>query len=50
MLNSGIQFEPKLLSLSTSTGSEAGSVITAVVKGVGIYDNISLVASGSFLC
>ena len=41
-LQTGISFEPKLLSLSTNTGSAAGSLITAVVKGVGIYDKVTL--------
>lgn len=41
-LSDGITFEPKLLSLSTNTGSQAGSIITAVVKGVGVGDKVSL--------
>jgi hypothetical protein len=41
-LENGITFEPKLLSLSTNTGSAAGSLITAVVKGVGINDQVTL--------
>jgi hypothetical protein len=41
-LNTGITFTPKLLSLSVSSGSAAGSVITAVVKGVGISDKVTL--------
>lgn len=41
-LDSGIKFEPKLLSLSASSGSAAGSLITAVVKGVGINDQVTL--------
>lgn len=46
-LLSGISFEPKLLSLSTQKGSSAGSLITAVVKGVGIYDKVTLWDSDS---
>jgi hypothetical protein len=41
-LEDGISFSPKLLSLSTNTGSAAGSLITAVVKGVGIDDQVTL--------
>ena len=41
-LQTGIVFEPKLVSLSTNTGSAAGSKITATVKGVGIYDQVTL--------
>jgi hypothetical protein len=41
-LDDGISFTPKLLSLSTNTGSAAGSLITAVVKGVGIDDQVTL--------
>lgn len=39
----GITFEPKLLSLSTNVVSSGGSLITAVVKGVGVDDNVTLV-------
>ena len=41
-LESGINFTPKLLSLSANTGSAAGSIITAIVKGVGIKDQVTL--------
>ena len=41
-MESGIIFEPKLLSLSANTGSAAGSLITDVVKGVGINDQVTL--------
>ena len=41
-LSSGITFDPKLISLSSNSGSQAGSIITAVVKGVGINDSITL--------
>jgi hypothetical protein len=41
-LSSGVNFAPKLLSLSANSGSAAGSVITAVVKGVGINDKVTL--------
>lgn len=48
----GISFTPKLLSLSTNEGSAAGSIITAVVKGVGANDKITLIntATGDDLC
>ena len=46
-LADGITFEPKLLSLSTNQGSAAGSVITAVVKGVGVNDKVTLYDSAS---
>jgi hypothetical protein len=51
-LASGITFAPKLLSLSASSGSAAGSVITAVVKGVGIKDKVTLYdeATGTDIC
>lgn len=39
----GVKFQPKLISLSTNTGSQAGSIITAVVKGVGVNDQVTLV-------
>ena len=41
-LDCGITFEPKLLSLSANSGSAAGSLITAIVKGVGINDKVTL--------
>ena len=41
-LQSGISFEPKLIALSSNIGSQAGSIITAEVKGVGIDDKITL--------
>ena len=43
----GITFEPKLLSLSTNVGSAGGSLITAVVKGVGINDSVTLIDSAT---
>ena len=43
----GITFEPKLLSLSTNVGSAGGSLITAVVKGAGISDSITLIDSAT---
>ena len=43
----GITFEPKLLSLSTNVVSAGGSLITAVVKGVGVKDNVTLVDSAT---
>ena len=43
----GITFEPKLLSLSTNVVSAGGSLITAVVKGVGVNDNVTLVDSAT---
>lgn len=51
-LADGITFEPKLISLSANQGSAAGSVITAVVKGVGFNDNITLYdnLSGTDIC
>ena len=51
-LQAGITFSPKLLSLSTSTGSAAGSLITAVVKGVGVNDQVTLYddANGKNIC
>ena len=51
-LDAGISFEPKLLSLSTNIGSANGSLITAVVKGVGINDKVTLVneVSGDDFC
>ena len=41
-LETGIDFRPKLISLSANTGSSAGSIITAEVKGVGINDKVTL--------
>lgn len=41
-LASGITFAPQLVSLSSNTGSQAGSTITAIVKGVGIDDQVTL--------
>ena len=38
----GITFDPKLVSLSSNTGSSAGSIITAQVKGVGVDDQVTL--------
>ena len=51
-LDAGISFEPKLLSLSTNTGSSNGSLITAVIKGVGINDKVTLVndSTGDDFC
>lgn len=46
-LDSGITFEPKLVSLSTNKGSAGGSLITAVVKGVGEDDDITLYDSAT---
>ena len=46
-LLAGITFEPKLLSLSTDVVSVGGSLITAVVKGVGVNDNVTLVDSAT---
>ena len=46
-MESGITFDPKLLSLSSNEGSAAGSVITAVVKGVGVNDEITLIDAAS---
>ena len=42
IVNNPMLFEPKLISLSTNTGSIAGSKIIAVVKGVGVNDKITL--------
>ena len=47
LLSPGITFAPKLISLSASSGSTAGSIITAVVKGVGISDNVTLYDSAT---
>ena len=47
LLDPGITFEPKLISLSASSGSTAGSIITAVVKGVGTGDNVTLYDSAT---
>jgi hypothetical protein len=44
-LETGISFEPKLVSLSTNEGSAGGSIITAAVKGVGVNDNVTLYCS-----
>ena len=41
-LDGGITFAPQLVSLSSNTGSQAGSKITAIVKGVGIDDQVTL--------
>ena len=48
-LTDGLTFEPKLLSLSSNTGSQAGSIITAVVKGVGVNDQVTLYDSAAEL-
>ena len=47
LLDNGITFTPKLISLSASSGSQAGSIITAVVKGVGVSDSITLYDSAT---
>ena len=51
-INTGFTMTPVLLSLYPNVGSPAGSVITAIVKGVGIHtNNITLVNStGSSIC
>lgn len=41
-LLSAVTFEPKLFSLDVNKGSQAGSIITAVVKGAGIKDKLTL--------
>lgn len=46
-LDAGITFTPKLISLSASSGSQAGSIITAVVKGVGVSDSVTLYDSAT---
>jgi hypothetical protein len=46
-LLSGVSFEPKLLSVSMATGSPAGSITTATVKGVGVMDKVTLFDSSS---
>ena len=51
-INTGFTMTPVLLSLYPNVGSPAGSIITAIVKGVGILTtNITLVNSaGSNIC
>ena len=47
-LLSGVTFDPKLMSLSTNTGSEAGATIRATIAGAGVNDELTLVKnSGS---
>jgi hypothetical protein len=51
-LSNGITFSPKLVSLSANEGSAGGSVITAIVKGAGVSDNITLYSAhlGGNIC
>jgi hypothetical protein len=47
----GVSFDPKLVDLSTSVGSEGGSTIYAVIEGRGINDSVTLTnAAGVDLC
>lgn len=46
-LLNGVIFEPVLLSLTSSEGSEAGGIIRATVAGAGVNDNLTLVETGS---
>ena len=50
--NTGIPLTPKFLSVSPQTGSPAGSLITAVVKGIGIKtQNVTLqLSNGTDIC
>jgi hypothetical protein len=49
--NAGVVFQPKLVSLSTATGSSAGAVIQANVQGAGTADTLTLIdGDGDDMC
>jgi hypothetical protein len=46
-----LEFKPQLFSISPSSGSSAGSVITVTGTGFGVETkNLNLIAAGSKLC
>jgi len=51
VFENGVMFQPKLISLSAGTGSEAGSTIYAHIEGAGTSDTMMLVdGTGANLC
>ena len=49
MFDQGIQFDPKLINLSTHEGPGAGAVIYAEIIGAGVDDEYTLVDSTNFV-